>query len=630
MAVNNINKSQIQSMVEYYVNSYLKNSKNIFVGESFTIGTRLPGSDVGENSLTVGVNNAAQSPHSIAMGSNNIAGNNSGDIGKNGNSSIAFGDHTRAFSNFQLVHGKYNKSDSNNRYAHIVGGGDGKGEAITEENTKNIYALDWEGNAEFAGTVKVNCEYDPETETVNGEELATVNYIDKNIAIKFFPYHRVDEDTIKIYVDELDPYTIYKVKMDGKYEKIVFYVRSPFGDIPFINSDSSINKYNMFVSNKTEQEMTFIVNSEVYTIDLKTGRVIKKIDGSFAGPDFDEEGNLNLNFAEIDDEGGPNPNKTWSSAKITEELANDFNEARITMDENKNSYLILTRHSGEEVSLQLPVYIPEVNIKEADIERWNKKMDNPTGGKVGQIMGLTATGPAWIDPIGSGEGSEIIAATASQIGYVSNKPGLDTVQKALDALLYEAPNITSFTADKSFERIRELGDKVDIPITFSWDYTSFSNIDKITLSYVPSIVPTAKSAIYSAKSITSDTTFILTITDQQGGSASESGSYSFGLAKYYGVSVEPAAYNEAFVKGLQKKIGTGKGETITVNAAANQYIYYCIPCKWGTPIFNVGGFDGGFDEVSSFNITNTYGHTELYSVWRSDNYSLGKTTVVIR
>ena len=375
--------------------------------------------------------------------------------------------------------------------------------------------------------------------------------------------------------------------------------------------------------------MTFIVNSEVYTIDLKTGRVIKKIDGSFAGPDFDEEGNLNLNFAEIDDEGGPNPNKTWSSAKITEELANDFNEARITMDEKNNSYLILTRHSGEEVSLQLPVYIPEVNITKADIEGWNRKMDNPTGGKVGQVMTFTATGPAWIDPVGSGEGSEIIAATASQIGYVSNKPGLDTVQKALDALLYEAPNITSFTADKAFG-IRELGDKVDIPITFSWDYTSFSNIDKITLSYVPSIVPTAKSAIYSAKSITSDTTFILTITDQQGGSASELGSYSFGLAKYYGVSVEPAAYNEAFVKGLQKKIGTGKGETITVNAAANQYIYYCIPCKWGTPIFNVGGFDGGFDEVSSFNITNTYGHTELYSVWRSDNYSLGKTTVAIR
>ena len=547
MAVNNINKSQIQSMVEYYVNSYLKNSKNIFVGESFTIGTRLPGSDVGENSLTVGVNNAAQSPHSIAMGSNNIAGNNSGDIGKNGNSSIAFGDHTRAFSNFQLVHGKYNKSDSNNRYAHIVGGGDGKGEAITEENTKNIYALDWEGNAEFAGTVKVNCEYDPETETVNGEELATVNYIDKNIAIKFFPYHRIDEDTIKIYVDELDPYTIYKVKMDGKYEKIVFYVRSPFGDIPFINSDSSINKYNMFVSNKTEQEMTFIVNSEVYTIDLKTGRVIKKIDGSFAGPDFDEEGNLNLNFAEIDDEGGPNPNKTWSSAKITEELANDFNEARITMDENKNSYLILTRHSGEEVSLQLPVYIPEVNVTKADIEGWNRKMDNPTGGKVGQIMGLTATGPAWIDPVGSGEGSEIIAAYASQIKYVSNKPGLDTVQKALDALLYEAPNITSFTADKAFG-IRELGDNVDIPITFSWDYTSFSDIDKVTLSNIPSIVSTAKSAIYSAKAITSNTTFTLTITDQQGGSASRSGSYNFGLAKYYGVSVEPVVYDEAFVK----------------------------------------------------------------------------------
>lgn len=48
----------------------------------------------------------------------------------------------------QHVQGRFNKEDSSDSYAHIVGGGsDGN-------NRKNIHTLDWHGNAEYAGKIK--------------------------------------------------------------------------------------------------------------------------------------------------------------------------------------------------------------------------------------------------------------------------------------------------------------------------------------------------------------------------------------------------------------------------------------------------------------------------------------------
>lgn len=47
-----------------------------------------------------------------------------------------------------FVRGKYNEEDTNNQYVDIVGGGN------SDTERKNIYTLDWQGNAEYTGTVK--------------------------------------------------------------------------------------------------------------------------------------------------------------------------------------------------------------------------------------------------------------------------------------------------------------------------------------------------------------------------------------------------------------------------------------------------------------------------------------------
>ena len=60
--------------------------------------------------------------------------------------SHAEGIFTYATGEYQHVQGMHNIEDTENKYAHIVGGGQAW-------DKKNIHTLDWSGNAMFAGDV---------------------------------------------------------------------------------------------------------------------------------------------------------------------------------------------------------------------------------------------------------------------------------------------------------------------------------------------------------------------------------------------------------------------------------------------------------------------------------------------
>ena len=71
-----------------------------------------------------------------------------------GESTNATGDYshtegcgTIAFSDYSHIEGKFNITDENNIYAHIVGNG------IAGSERSNAHTLDWDGNAWYAGTV---------------------------------------------------------------------------------------------------------------------------------------------------------------------------------------------------------------------------------------------------------------------------------------------------------------------------------------------------------------------------------------------------------------------------------------------------------------------------------------------
>jgi hypothetical protein len=107
-------------------------------------------------------------------------------------------------------------------------------------------------------------------------------------------------------------------------------------------------------------------------------------------------------------------------------------------------------------------------------------------------------------------------------------------------------------------------------------------------------------------------------------------SFTWNPRGYYGASsvvVDTEAEVEALASsGLQ----SSRARTFSVTAASGEYIWYAYPASFGAATFTVGGFEGGFDLVTStLSITNANGVTQDYRLYRSTNPSLGLTTVVV-
>ena len=99
----------------------------------------------------------------------------------NGRCAHAEGQGTIASGDNQHVQGQFNVEDTENKYAHIVGGGRSWGEIVDGEEIiiiepKNIHTLDWDGNAWFQGNVSVDGT------PTNDKDLATKKYVDESIA----------------------------------------------------------------------------------------------------------------------------------------------------------------------------------------------------------------------------------------------------------------------------------------------------------------------------------------------------------------------------------------------------------------------------------------------------------------
>ena len=78
---------------------------------------------------------------------------------------------------------------------------------------------------------------------------------------------------------------------------------------------------------------------------------------------------------------------------------------------------------------------------------------------------------------------------------------------------------------------------------------------------------------------------------------------------------------------LSKTLTNSRSGPFTVNCSPGQYIFFAIPTRFGTPKFTVGGFEGGFNLISTIDFTNSSNYTEPYYLYKSENHSLGNTTV---
>lgn len=113
----------------------------------------------GRNSHAEGYNNVASGISSHAEGRYNAA---------SGDGAHVEGLRNTASGEYQHVQGKYNIEDTENKYAHIVGNG-------SSGNKSNAHTLDWNGNAWFAGEIKIG-GYGQEDSRV--KTLATTEDVD--------------------------------------------------------------------------------------------------------------------------------------------------------------------------------------------------------------------------------------------------------------------------------------------------------------------------------------------------------------------------------------------------------------------------------------------------------------------
>ena len=133
----------------------------------------------------------------------------------------------------------------------------------------------------------------------------------------------------------------------------------------------------------------------------------------------------------------------------------------------------------------------------------------------------------------------------------------------------------------------------------------------------------------TGNSYSSNKTWVLSVTDDKGKTATKNATLQFLNRIYYGVAEIPSTIDNNFLFGLTNMLSNTKARKITVNPSSGYYIWYACPSRLGSCNFKVGGFDGGFELYSTFSHTNSNGYQENYYIYKSDNPSLGNTTVEV-
>jgi hypothetical protein len=88
---------------------------------------------------------------------------------------------------------------------------------------------------------------------------------------------------------------------------------------------------------------------------------------------------------------------------------------------------------------------------------------------------------------------------------------------------------------------------------------------------------------------------------------------------------------EADIEGLATQgLQGSRAISFTDAPGASQYIYYAYPASFGAGTFIVDGWEGGFDLISAtIPVTNGFGVTQDYRLYRSTQANLGSTNVQV-
>ena len=231
--------------------------------------------------------------------------------------------------------------------------------------------------------------------------------------------------------------------------------------------------------------------------------------------------------------------------------------------------------------------------------------------KVGQGLDNknSKNNPKWVD--------NVTPVNAFNLNEIEDK--LKAHQEALDELLY-VPLTINLTSN--IHTTLEIGTAIN-SVVFNWSY----NKDVISQKFNnQALEASLRSCTYNLP-FNSNQSFKLEANDGKG-DFNKSISFNFLNGRYCGVS-SSNIYDSDFIKTLSKELSSSKGKTFTVDCGEGQFIFYCVPTRFGNCSFKVGGFEGGFNKVNTIEFTNASGYVESYDIYKSTNSNLGNTTVVV-
>lgn len=197
--------------------------------------------------------------------------------------------------------------------------------------------------------------------------------------------------------------------------------------------------------------------------------------------------------------------------------------------------------------------------------------------------------------------------------------GGSTVAAALDSLLYVSPTV-SLTGGSTNQKGSTVAN-----VNLSWNINKTITSQSIS-GGIGSLTSSIRTHTLTGVNLTTDTSYTITVGDGVK-NVSSTTSVVFRNTRNWGVS-SSTTYNSALILGLSSELVESKAKSFTVTADTDQYIYYAYPSRLGAATFLVGGFEGGFSLAGTISHTNSSGYVENYYLYRSDNPSLGATTVI--
>jgi hypothetical protein len=92
---------------------------------------------------------------------------------------------------------------------------------------------------------------------------------------------------------------------------------------------------------------------------------------------------------------------------------------------------------------------------------------------------------------------------------------------------------------------------------------------------------------------------------------------------YYGTTLNAGPFTQTDIDACTAELSNSVDNEVTVTANTGYYVLYAIPERLGTLDFWVNGFQGGFLDPQTLNVSNSNGYSENYYIYRSTNSGLG-------